>query len=78
MTNASKTAGEIKLKYTLGWNVTWQGSYGNQWPRDPVTLLLGVYQDSKSAFHRDACTVMFIAVLSTRARIREVWMPIHR
>lgn len=72
MTNAGKTAGEMKLTYTLGWNVTWWGSYGNQRPRDPVTPLLGVSQDSKSAFHRDACTVVLIAVLSTRARIREV------
>lgn len=72
MTNAGKIAGEMKLTYTLGWNVIWWGCYGNQWPCDPVTPLLGVYQDSKSAFHRDACTVVFIAVLSTRTRIREV------
>ena len=47
MTNAGKTAGEMKLTYTLGCIVTWRGFYGNQRPHDQVTPLLGVYQDSK-------------------------------
>ena len=64
----------------LGGNANWYSHCGRQYggssknkielPYDPVITLLGIYpKNTKALIQRDTCTPMFIAALSTIAKI---------
>ena len=46
-------------------------------PYDPAIALLGIYpKDTDAVKRRDTCTPMFIAAMSTRAKLwKEPWCP---
>ena len=62
---------ECKLVQPL-WKTVWRflKKLKLELPYDPATALLGIYpQDTGMLFWRDACTPMFIAALSTIAKV---------
>ena len=65
---------------TVGGNANWCSRSGKQWrflkklkidlPYDPAIALLGIYpMDTRVLMHRGTCTPMFIAALSTIAKL---------
>ena len=62
---------ECKLVQPL-WKTVWRflKKLKIELPYDPAIALLGIYpRDTGVLFRRDACTPMFIAVLSTIAKV---------
>ena len=50
----------------------------NRIPYDPATALLGIYpRDTGVLFRRDTCTPMFIAALSTTAKVDGKGPTVH-
>ena len=74
--------------YAVGGNVNWCSHYGKYYggsskklkielPYDPVISLLGIYlKETKTLIQRDMCTPMFIAAISTIAKIWK--QPVHQ
>ena len=60
---------ECKLVQPL-WKTVWRGSSKIELPYDPATALLGIYlKDTKMLIRKGTWNPMFIAALSTRAKL---------
>ena len=66
---------ECKLVQPL-WKTVWRflKKLKTELPYNPAIALLGIYpRDTGMLFQRDTCTPMFIAALSTTAKVWKVW-----
>jgi hypothetical protein len=83
MTGVGEDARKKEPSYTAGRNVSWYNPFGKQYggflkklnidlSYDPAIPLLGIYpKECDSSYHKDTCTLMFIAALFTIAKLRK-------
>ena len=85
MTDVGEDAEKGEPSYTVGGNASWYSHSGEQYtlenllrflkklkielPYDPAIALLGIYPKDTNVIRRGTCTRMFIAAMSTIAKL---------